>query len=407
MAVTDLQISHVLVDLDRFDIPFPHRSHRLAKFLAAKETTETVVWIYPAKEMDEPWECAHVQNDIYEVPVPSRVPWPLLDKPVVTSCYTNRYYQDNFETVFHEFRSDLNYLWLTKPIAWNLFNFEWDRTIYDCSDHTTSVGWETRSELPLPRYCKRLLGSVLKTQSERRIARAADTVFVSSEFLYDKLEKIIPHDRLFLVETGLDFDLFDGVDETHEVVESIPHPRLGFAGKLKKKIDYELLSDVARWNEGWNIVLIGPIDGTANEAVHRLRRQENVHWIGQVPHAEMPSVLNSLDVGLMPYKDIEYNRGVVPLKLFEYLACELPVVGCCLPSTVKYSKENVYLHTSNDSIEFSHACDTALSWRTGAEERLSVAEGAKWCEKLATIYARTVAEHLTERQNIVDTSGGH
>jgi len=55
---------------------------------------------------------------------------------------------------------------------------------------------------------------------------------------------------------------------------------------------------------------------------------ENVHFFPAVPQANMPDVLASLDVAVVPLRRNELFWGALPSKLFEAMAASLPVILC-------------------------------------------------------------------------------
>jgi teichuronic acid biosynthesis glycosyltransferase TuaH len=93
-----------------------------------------------------------------------------------------------------------------------------------------------------------------------------------------------------------------------------------------------------------------------------------VHFLGAVDPARVPSYMRALDVGLLPYRRVEYNRAVSPLKLFEYLAAGLVTVGTGVPTTMKYQRPGVYYYSESDGNRFLTDCEKALE----------VAENAEW-----------------------------
>ncbi len=91
----------------------------------------------------------------------------------------------------------------------------------------------------------------------------------------------------------------------------------------------------------------------------------------------------------MPYKNIAYNRAVSPLKMFEYMAAEIPVVGCGLPTTDKYQEPGVYYHTDCKAEAFIQACEQALQLKDKEIYRLKRIRRAQendWQTKLESIY---------------------
>jgi len=60
----------------------------------------------------------------------------------------------------------------------------------------------------------------------------------------------------------------------------------------------------------------------------RLYHLENVIFITNQTQNLLPSFINASDVGIAPTKNIEVCKGALPVKMFEYMACERPVILC-------------------------------------------------------------------------------
>lgn len=128
-----------------------------------------------------------------------------------------------------------------------------------------------------------------------------------------------------------------------------------FCGNLTAdKLDFDILLKIAieARNEGIPVVLAGPdnLDGNV-ETVHMLSllRNYGVIHAGVVTSAQMPRFLADFVLGVIPYRNTEYTRGVFPLKLFEYLAAGLAVVSTDLPSIRDLSSdfhEHVFICSS-------------------------------------------------------------
>jgi glycosyltransferase involved in cell wall biosynthesis len=52
----------------------------------------------------------------------------------------------------------------------------------------------------------------------------------------------------------------------------------------------------------------------------------NVHFLEPVPKAEMPVILQAIDVALVPLKNLPLFQGAIPSKVFEALAMEVPLL---------------------------------------------------------------------------------
>ncbi|MWV65236.1 glycosyltransferase [Halorubrum sp. JWXQ-INN 858] len=344
-----------------------------------------VLWIYP--DAISEWKSENKNGLIREITVPTqcgpvRLRNRLIDRPVFKS-----YFKREIESKIRQFLGEKTVLWYYSPqFSFLCENRDlWDAIIYDCSDNHTTTGWKYRHEKGILESYRDRISALFSLLNEKKILDHTDIVFASSEYLYDKL-KAHTTAPIHLEETGVDLDKFNA-KETYDQIEEFNRPRLGFVGKLKKKIDYQVLDGIAKSNPSWNVILVGPRYGVD---IDHLLETSNVTWIGAVEPHEVPKVMNSLDVGLMPYREIEYNEAVFPLKFHEYLASGLPVVGCGLPSTDQWTQNGVYIHTSAQSSDFSNACDEALSWETNKNIRKEIAAQADWSSKLDRIYHRVL-----------------
>jgi len=387
-------VTHLIVHGSKYQHDIPYRQHRLAKFLAQQEDTEAVIWISSSPHADFETGLAAHEFGIQELTIPSaysifRLPRPFLDEIPFKKCIINYVIEK-----ISGHLSNRNFLWFTKPHFTGLINRDdlWDRIIYDCSDDHTSMGWKRKEERTVWSRYYRKIGIYLMTKSETTVLEKSDVVIASSKYLQ---EKFLAHgaDEVELIETGVDFELFECNKYRCAEIERLPSPKFGFVGVMKEKIDFELLHDVASKKQSWHFILIGPKNKPVVPGFDDLIQEDNVYWVDGVELERIPSVLKSLDVGLMPYKDIEYNQSVFPLKYHEYLAAGLPVVGCGLPSTKHHEKEGVYLHTNNGTDDTISGYDSALSWSDDYENiRIKIAREADWDRKFELLYEQVV-EH--------------
>lgn len=105
--------------------------------------------------------------------------------------------------------------------------------------------------------------------------------------------------------------------------------------------DWELLQQVAKNNRNISINLIGDYAGIIDIAK---KMPENIHFLGLKKQTDLPSYLYYADYAILPFKTDEIGKYVSPLKLFEYIAMNKPVISTKLDDIVDY--DNVYC--SND-----------------------------------------------------------
>jgi glycosyltransferase involved in cell wall biosynthesis len=106
-------------------------------------------------------------------------------------------------------------------------------------------------------------------------------------------------------------------------------PVFGYHGSLYGDwFSWTDLSEVALRHPSARIVLIGDVPAT------HPAMPPNVHFLGLKPQGSLPDYLARFDVGLLPFVVSPLTHAVSPLKVFEYLACGVPVAAPPLRAVV-------------------------------------------------------------------------
>lgn len=171
--------------------------------------------------------------------------------------------------------------------------------------------------------------------AEERFARRADVVLASAPELAERMRTLNDnvHEAFNVADTkAFATALEDGPVDA--AVEAMPAPRIIFIGAIiAAKIDIPMVREMSALRPGWSFPMIGPIgpgDPTTN--VEGLKDLPNVRLLGHRPYEQLPTVLRSGDVAIMPYHTDGEMRSVFPMKTYEYLAAGLPVVSTELPA---------------------------------------------------------------------------
>ncbi len=109
-------------------------------------------------------------------------------------------------------------------------------------------------------------------------------------------------------------------------------------------IDWDLIEDLVIHLPNIHFTFVGAITGTQCEdhqtgAVSRaqtLGQRKNVRFIAEIAHEELASLFANADIGLIPFICNPITLGASPLKVFDYLAADLPVVSSDLPEICSY-----------------------------------------------------------------------
>ncbi len=153
-------------------------------------------------------------------------------------------------------------------------------------------------------------------------------------------------------------------------------PVLGYVGWISARTDVELVRLLAFRRPGYDIVLVGP-EHESRLTNSGLLALSNVRWLGEVKNADIPSVLATFDVCLIPHLDSDYARSMSPLKLLQYLASGKPVVATDV-SGLDIAHDLIRIES--DPGRFIEAIDEQLTTDTVAasKQRIEFARTQTW-----------------------------
>ena len=175
-------------------------------------------------------------------------------------------------------------------------------------------------------------------RSCRNQIELADGGFTVSSILRDQISEWNPKAENFsVIQNGYEDDLFNLKTEPLGIKE-----KLGLSGKMVVFVGAlgpwhgtDELVEIAKVNPNINVVVAGGGYG------HNLPKLRNLHHIGRLERHEVPGLLVEADIGLAPYPNVDY--GFSPLKIYEYMGCNLPVVATLLPSVEEATQGHALL----------------------------------------------------------------
>jgi len=132
-------------------------------------------------------------------------------------------------------------------------------------------------------------------------------------------------DKAFYISNGVDINHFlNTKKEIPADLKNIQRPIAIYVGAIDEWFGVEFLREVAISCKDISFVLIG------NPKINltKLKDLKNIYFLGKKDYKDIPSYIYNSDVGIIPFN---INHPVVktvnPIKLYEYMACGLPVVA--------------------------------------------------------------------------------
>jgi glycosyltransferase involved in cell wall biosynthesis len=212
---------------------------------------------------------------------------------------------------------------------------------YDKYDHYEGA----RADLSRPREIW------LVRQSSLCVAASSELATYLNE-LGSKRTIVLPH--------GVDTQLFQRRAIIPPELERIRRPILGIVGSFTEVLDVATLCHISASRPDWSIVLVGGASFTSDAkraSFYKLCQLPNIHHMGARPRLEIPSWLSGFDVGLICYERSAWGAYKQPIKMYEYLACGLPVVSTGITA-------------ARELADLVRCCDTPEDWLTQIQRAL-------------------------------------
>ena len=235
-----------------------------------------------------------------------------------------------------------------------------------------------------------------RSYSEQIASRANLIISVAENMARDLCGRQANSPRL--LPHGVDFEMIvKGETESCPLdLARIPHPRLGYTGRVNNKTDLKTLTLIAQRRPTWHWVIIGKVERclpTQRGYLKILQNLKNVHFLGVRDREHIPAYFAHMDVNTILYRLDEdgYWLRTFPTKLFEYLAAGRPVVASALENILPYSSVLAPVQTPDEWVEAieraihlggpgTSAARRAIAQQNTWEERVDLLEG--WLERL-------------------------
>jgi len=163
--------------------------------------------------------------------------------------------------------------------------------------------------------------------------RWADHLMPVTAELAEWLQRETGHDRITVISNGANTDLFH--PDAARPADAPEGPHAIFFGGLARWHGVDTMLQAIKhpsWPPGVRLVVIGA--GQESERVRRAAAENDaIVFLGPRPYETIAGFVSRAIVGLVPITDPggRSRTGLFPLKLFETLACGVPVIVTDLP----------------------------------------------------------------------------
>lgn len=258
-------------------------------------------------------------------------------------------------------KSDSVYVWLYEQTQWQFSK------LFSSSTKKVVV-WEIFDDYRLTAQGE---PRELWIACESSMLKSTNQIFTLTESLK---EKYVPlHECVSVMGNGYPENIFKPLNTVPSDVSAISNPIVMYLGTIRDWIDFDLLEEVVVQNSNYTFVFVGPIVPNVEIKIQMLLRYPNFVYLGAREREEVPKYMNAADVAIIPYLQNEFTASVKPIKLFEFLACGIPVVTTT-SADIAHTPGAIYISSKDDfTAQLRCAVDTGCKSKC-----IDVASGWSW-----------------------------
>jgi len=168
---------------------------------------------------------------------------------------------------------------------------------------------------------KKITGNIQKLES--KLMDEVDTIVYTAQTLENYLKGY--ENKMVYVPNGVDLDHFNNLNKNiPEDFKKIRRPIAIYVGAIDEWFGVNYLIEVANRCKDISFVIIG----NPKINILELKNIPNIYLLGKKNYVSIPSYIYNSDVGIIIF-DIKHPvvKSINPIKLYEYMACGLPVVS--------------------------------------------------------------------------------
>ena len=178
---------------------------------------------------------------------------------------------------------------------------------------------------------------------ETKLIKKSMAMFASAKAFVNKYKDRLP---VYLIPNA-----FDGVEGTYTVKKTTSENKkiFGYVGTIAEWFDNEAIDLIAE-NPNHQVVLVGPYE------TNKIDR-DNIVYIGKVEKKEIAKYIRSFDVCLYPFKMSELLDTINPVKIYEYLSFNKPIIAVS-NEEIEGFDANIYTYKNYE--ELKKLCNQTL-----------------------------------------------
>lgn len=177
-------------------------------------------------------------------------------------------------------------------------------------------------------------------RNKRKMVEVSDVIIVTCQKFYEEIKKI--GKKVYLVPNAVAEEFMEKTFQKNKEYEEITKvKRIGYIGTIGEWFDMEIIEELLSISPEYEIVLVGRNYLPEN-------KNPRVKYLGVKKNEELPEIIKDFDVCLYNFKKSELLDTINPVKVYEYLAANKPVLAVESMETLKLKQ---YLMIYNEKKE--------------------------------------------------------
>jgi len=303
----------------------------------------------------------------------------------VDSAFSESITRRNLQRRLKSLQFDQPVLWSYLPLFGRVFtelpaSFRIFDAVDDWAEHPWMVRWRERLET-----------------NYHKIGDQADVIFTVANELRERFGH---QPKVHWIPNGVDYDHWQTRQPLPDDLKDIPAPIIGYVGVIQSRIDVKLVKQIADLNPDKSFVFVGNVYPEFDS--NQLEKCPNVHFLGQKTYAELPAYVNHFHVCIIPHKVDQFTRSMNPLKLYEYLACGLPVISTPVSGMSIFGD---LVKVAKDAESFSQEIDQALNddYEHSRLQRKAAVRSHTWTQRVDRMLEIIEAAMITKAADAINS----
>lgn len=218
------------------------------------------------------------------------------------------------------------------------------------------------------------------TPNESLLTAESDVIICTARSLFNKWRA--QYDRVYFIPNASDYQHFASVQEdelqSHIAIQSLRKPVIGYFGNIERRIDFELVLQIAQQYPMASIVLAGPFSKAYIPT--KVNESTNIHFTGPYLYDALPSMIKGVDLTMIPFKTDSHSADIYPLKFFEYLGSGKKIVTTRFnPDLINDVRDLVFVIDKDDLSNLDRALEEDENLKKA--ERMQFASQNTWEER--------------------------